>query len=134
MTIERTVFTDLSTIGEIRFDGELFCKCLELSCRKGDEGGRLAISPGRYEIKITLSPHFKRETAEIMNVPGRFGIRFHPANHYFELDGCVAPGYRTGADSVYDSKRADQDLHAEIRKRLEKGPLFVSVIGGRTQV
>lgn len=134
MTVERMTFTDLSTIGEVRFDGEFFCKCLELSCRKGDEGGRLAIPPGRYEIKLTFSPKFQRETAEVMNVPDRTGIRFHPANSYTELDGCIASGYRTETDAIFDSKKANDALHEEIKRRLAKGPLFVSFIGGRENV
>lgn len=130
MTVERLVFTDKSTLGDICFDGKFFCHCLELSCRKGDEGGRRAIPTGRFEIKMTYSPKFKRETAEVMNVPGRTGIRFHPANYSSQLDGCIASGYRTGVDSIFDSVKANDALHEEIRKRLKDGPLFVSFIGG----
>ncbi len=134
MLLERLIFTDQSTLGEISMDGQYFCKCLELSCRKGDEGGRLAIDPGRYEIKITYSPRFKRDTAEIMNVPGRTGIRFHPANYYTQLDGCVAPGFRTETNSIFESVKANDALHAEIKRRLAVAPLYISIVGGRPGV
>ena len=33
-------------------------------------------------------------TYEIQNVPGRSGIRFHSANYYYQLNGCIALGDR----------------------------------------
>lgn len=130
MTLERLHFTDNSTISEIHLDGSKFCYAIELSCRKANHDGKLAIPCGRYEICMTHSEKFGRSTPEIMDVPGRTGIRMHSANYASELMGCIAPGMRFDTDAVYDSRKAMTLLQEEIDKRLAKGRLFVSVIGG----
>ena len=134
MTIERMVFTDKSTIGDIRFDGVLFCKCLELSCRKANPEGKMAILPGRYQVVITKSPKFGYFTPELLDVPSRSGIRIHTANFPEQLEGCIAPGFRSDTDAIYDSKAAYNKVFAELEKRLAKGAVYVSVIGGGQHV
>jgi len=132
-TLERFRYTDKSTIGEITLDGNRICYSLELSCRKGDEGGRLAIPPGKYPILMTHSPKFKRKMP-LIDVPGREGIRFHPANSPDELDGCVAPGMRYEEDRVWDSRKAFDLLMVEICGHLAKNNLWISIIGGGRRV
>lgn len=135
-TIERMIFSDLSTIGEMRFDGEILCHCLELSCRKPNTDGKLAIASGHYEVTLSdvpLSPLEKRFGCPlplINDVPDREGIRIHVANYPEQLEGCIAPCMRYGVDVGYDSKKAFDLTIEEIRKRLSKGKLFVSIIGG----
>lgn len=74
------------------------------------------IPKGTYEVKWTYSGTFKRYTYEIMNVPGRTGIRFHSANHYTDLKGCIACGYeyadinKDGTTDIIESKKAIKDL------------------------
>lgn len=130
MTLERLHFTDKSTIGEIHLDGTRFCYSLELSCRKASKDGKLAIPCGRYEICMTYSTKFDKDMPEIMDVPGRTGIRIHPANYPSELLGCVAPGLKYDTDSIYDSRKAFDLLLAEIKTRLKNGRLFIAIIGG----
>lgn len=55
------------------------------------ENDSSCIPAGTYQLKWTFSPHLKKETFEIMNVPGREGIRIHSANVIDELEGCEAP-------------------------------------------
>lgn len=139
-TLERMIFTDLSTIGDIRFDGDFFCYSLELSCRKGNSSGKLAIPAGTYEVTLGASSESELEKKVgyplplINNVPGRTGIRMHIANWPHELEGCVAPGMRKDLDCVYDSGTAMKRLLEEIKLRLKRGKLFISVIGGATSV
>lgn len=135
-TIERLIFTDKSTIGEIRFDGDLFCHSLELSCRKENAHGKLAIPSGHYEVMLGERPEsplelkFGYPLPLITGVPGREGIRIHVANWPDQLEGCVAPCMRYDVDAGYDSKRAFDVVLQEIKHRLSKGRLFVSIIGG----
>lgn len=129
-TLERFKYSDKSTIGEITLDGERICYSLELSCRKGDEGGRMAIPSGKYPILMTHSPKFGRKMPLIV-VPGRSGIRFHPANDPSELDGCVAPGLKYDEDKIWDSRKAFDLLMLEICGRIDKSKLYIAVIGGR---
>lgn len=135
-TIERLIFTDYSTIGEMRFDGEVFCHCLELSSRKPNTNGKLAIPSGHYEVTLgerpesPLEQRFGYPLPLINNVPGRDGIRIHVANYPDQLEGCIAPCIKYEVDAGYDSKKAFDFVLQEIKRRLSKGRLFVSIIGG----
>ena len=62
------------------------------------------IPAGTYLCKRTFSHRFQRETYQVLDVPGRAGIRFHAANlmgdagagFKAELNGCIALGLRRG--------------------------------------
>ena len=45
-----------------------------------------------YIVRWTYSPHFGRMMYEVMDVPGRSGIRWHVANWARNLKGCIGPG------------------------------------------
>ena len=48
---------------------------------------------GRYTLKkVRSSPSFSYEHFEVINVPGRTGIKWHIANYVNQLRGCGAPG------------------------------------------
>lgn len=93
--MERKYYTDISTVGNLLFWGESvpFCQTIELSCRRGDEKGLLAIQPGRYRLLFGIvSPRFGVAYPRLEGVVGRKGILIHPANRAEELDGCIAVG------------------------------------------
>lgn len=48
-----------------------------------------AIPAGRYEVKLSYSPRFKRVLPEILNVPGFVGIRIHGGNAHINTEGCI---------------------------------------------
>lgn len=64
---------------------------LELPWR-GNRRNESCVPIGVYSLKWTYSPGFRRRTWELTDVPGRDGIRIHPANYIRELRGCIAPG------------------------------------------
>lgn len=78
------------TPGVIYFNGVDICSSLELPW-KNNHRNISCIPSGKYPIQFTFSPHFHRKTIELMNVPGRSGIRIHAANYLHELKGCIAP-------------------------------------------
>lgn len=135
LTIDRLIFTDNSTIGELKMDGELFCYTLEDTCRaKGVKiPGRTAIPSGRYQLTIDESDRFQRLMPHLLNVPNFTGVRIHKGNTEKNTDGCILVGMRKGPDIVYDSKRAFDQLFPELQKRLEDGPLYVMIFGGPSQ-
>lgn len=131
LSLNRVVFSDRSTIGDLRFLGEPFCNTIELSCRRGDEKGLLAVDPGRYKFIVTESPRLKRLTPRLVDVPGRSGILIHPANRAEELDGCIAPGIysKTIPDFVGESRKYFDLLMAKLQGLNE--PMYITIIGGR---
>lgn len=56
------------------------------------ENTNKAIQQGTYDMRWSLSPKFKTKTLEIMGVPNRHGIRVHPANRGYDVEGCVGVG------------------------------------------
>lgn len=136
ITLDRKIFTDLSTIGEVLVEGELVCHALELSCRKGNPDGKMAITAGKYEISMNSVPESPLELRFgfplplINNVTGREGIRIHPANVPAELEGCIAPGMKYDTDQIFDSRKAFAVIVAEIEKRLAVGKCYLEVFGG----
>lgn len=86
------------TFGRLEVDGETFTTG-ELPA-KGNAENVSSIPAGVYRCRRTMSNRFKRMLYEVLNVPGRTGIRFHSANHMgdasrglkCELNGCIALG------------------------------------------
>lgn len=93
--IIRLLGDEIQTLGQwFVFDGidKIFeCKTLELAWK--DNKQKISCIPcGTYMVKKTFSPSFKKDLYEILNVPGRSGIRIHPANYAAQLKGCIAVG------------------------------------------
>lgn len=133
LILERKIFTEQSTIGELRIDGDFACYTLEDTCRaKGIKvPGKTAISPGRYEIAITDSIRFKRPLPLLLAVPDFEGVRIHAGNAAEDTEGCILLGTRKDVDVIYDSRKAFDLIFPEIQKRLTFGKLYISIIGGR---
>ena len=130
LTLNRRIFTDKSTIGDLFYRGEPFSQTIELSCRRGDEKGLLAIPAGRYRIELLPSPKFKRILPRLIEVPNRKGILIHPANRAEELDGCIAPGlYNENIPNfVCSSRKTFDSLFEKLRK--ETDDIFITITGG----
>lgn len=130
LTVERSTFTDTCTLGELCIDGEFFCHTLEDTCRRNKIPGKTAIPAGRYEIVDSYSPKFGRNMPHLLNVPGFEGIRIHVGNRPEDTEGCILVGMKKGDGEIFDSRKAFDLLHQEIKKRLEFGKVYISVIGG----
>lgn len=50
------------------------------------------IPQGMYEMEYEYSNRFKKSLWEIKNVPGRSECKFHSANYWYELNGCISLG------------------------------------------
>ena len=142
LVLLRKLFTDNSTIGDLSIDGTPFCQTIELSCRKANPLGKLAIAQGRY--KVILGPtgignRFKPPLPILpllVGVPGRDGIRIHPANSAKELEGCIAPGVYEDAepDWVFDSRSHFNTLFSLMQDAISHGEeIWISVTGGGPQ-
>ena len=47
---------------------------------------------GNYELKLEYSPKFEKSLWELKGVPGRSECKFHAANFWRQLNGCIALG------------------------------------------
>lgn len=82
------------TLGVLKIDKGVFCFTLELPDRL-NEVSRSSIPAQQYRCERIVSPRFG-ETYEILNVPGRTHILFHPGNKEEDTDGCVLLGESVG--------------------------------------
>lgn len=132
ITIERMIFTNNSTIGELRVDGDLFCYTLEDTCRQLGVKipGKTAIPAGKYEAIVKFSPRRGFDVPWLLNVPEFEDIQIHVGNTADDTEGCILVGMRKGEDMIYDSKKAFSLLMPVVKDRLSKGKLYISIIGG----
>jgi hypothetical protein len=50
------------------------------------------VPEGTYPLKLDYSPKFKKKLWELYCVPGRSECKFHVANYWRQLNGCIALG------------------------------------------
>jgi hypothetical protein len=128
LVLERTDFTDKSTIGELYHDDEFLCFILEDVVREEKIKNETAIPYGKYEVVVTYSPRFRRNLPLLLDVPNYSGVRIHPGNKASDTEGCLLPGTRKGTDFVFESKKAFDSLYKRIDKALKAGEEVVITI------
>ncbi len=106
LTLHRDRPDHTGTPGRLSIDGEPECFTLERT--------EVQIPAGRYRVAITFSPRFRRPLPLLVGVPGREGIRVHPANVQHELDGCIAVGLVRFDKGVQRSREAMNRLQPQI--------------------
>lgn len=140
LTLERSIFTNESTIGQLFIDGKFECYTLEdkdrglcdsmstLTINEIKQYGVTCIPYGKYQVKITYSNHFKRELPLLLNVKGYEGIRIHPGNTANDTLGCILPGNKIALNQIIKgtSKPAFDSLFAKIKACKED--IFIEII------
>ena len=134
-TISR-VFVDEQRFG----DGKNWCNSLEdkdrglTSSMSVDEilakkvHGETAIPSGRYEVKITYSPRFKKDMPILLAVPGFTGIRLHPLNDAKGSEGCIGFGVNDKVGRISNSRYWTDLLTAKIKEALDrKEKVFITI-------
>lgn len=74
-----------------------------------------SIPPGVYECVLEYSPKFDTDLWELKNVPGRSECKFHAANYWKQLEGCIALGkgrLHLDDDKVVDIGRSSKTMEA----------------------
>lgn len=115
IVLQRKYLKQGYTIGYWIVDGKLMCNTLEDEVRdlnkngKFDNGekkiyGESAIPYGKYKIKMTYSPKYKRMMPQVMDVPHFTSIRIHAANKPTELEGCIALGENKVKGGIINSR------------------------------
>ena len=134
MTLTRIAKRETYTIGRLAINGIYFCDTLEPTWRDIGVGrpgrkvmGRTAIPEGRYPLVVTFSPRFKRWLPLLLHVPQFSGIRIHSGNTADDTEGCILPGLNTSRGRVTDSYLWERRLVAELGRRPEGEPVWITV-------
>lgn len=107
VTVKRTFKGAEYTIGKLYIDDNYFCDTLEDTVRNGTKVyGKTAIPTGKYKVKKTYSPRFKKQLPEILNVPNFSGVRIHAGNTAKDTEGCLLLGLNKVKGSVINSQDA----------------------------
>ena len=116
-----------ATLGVLFVDGAFECFTLEDAERDIKVAGVTAIPSGRYEVKVTYSPRFKRQLPLLLNVPGFTGIRIHPGNTDKDTEGCILPGRvrRGNPPAVLESRLAFEPLLKKLQA--SRGPIWIDI-------
>lgn len=88
--IKRENDDGVQTLGTLMMPG-FSCKTLERPWKE-NKTGISCIPKGLYEARWTFSPKLVRYTYEVIKVPSRSGIRIHPGNYFFDIEGCILLG------------------------------------------
>jgi len=95
-----------------------------LSLERGwnDNQPRISSIPkGKYRVVLEWSEKFQRDLWEIKGVVGRSETKFHSANYWFQLNGCIALGLKLkkiNSDAYFDitnSKNTMSAFHDALR-------------------
>jgi hypothetical protein len=109
---------DRNIIGDLFLNDETTptCYTLEDELRPEDVKvyGQTAIPAGTYKVVLDYSPHFKRITPHILDVPNFEGIRIHGGNTSKDTLGCVLVAYNTDKKRIWGT--AEADLTEELSK------------------
>lgn len=109
----RGLTKDLTTIGQLTDeDGTHIAYTLEDAICSVKVYGESCIPEGDYEIKITYSPHFKRDLPLLIDVPNYEGVRIHPGNTKEDTEGCILVGTAVEGDTITHSRDAFEKVFA----------------------
>lgn len=118
LVLTRTYFPE-GTNGKLVYQGRLICYTIELPYKRNLPQVS-CIPEGEYFIEKRYSKRFGWHF-EILDVPNRSLILFHPANNALtELRGCIAPvSQLSGAGSGTQSRKAFDTLKKLVYPQLE---------------
>ena len=122
--------TSLSVRGQMNVDGQYECQTLEPARVNPVHPGQPLIPAGRYRVELTFSPKFQKVTPEVLNVPGRSDIRWHPGNFPKDTLGCVLVGESSTTDAVLNSVKAFERLMTLLKTANEIWVEYVEAVGG----
>ena len=84
---------------------------------RDNKKGESCIPPGEYDLKLEYSNRFDKHLWEIYGVKGRSECKFHAANFWRQLNGCIALGRdrrdlnMDRYDDITDSRNTMNDFH-----------------------
>lgn len=95
VTIKRYKTTDNYTLGECYVNNCYLGKSLERGWQ--DNKSNISCVPeGEYPLKLEYSNRFNKDLWELKDVPNRSECKFHSANYWYQLEGCITLGNKVG--------------------------------------
>lgn len=92
---------------------------------RGNISNVSCIPAGTYNVVYEYSDKFEKMLWEIKDVPNRSETKFHAANYWRSLNGCVALGLR--------AKKIDNDGYMDITNSRNTMTAFHAALKGKTE-
>lgn len=127
LRVERTDFSENSTIGKLYVDDQFECYTLEDKVRPVKIKGKTAIPAARYEVIINHSQRFNRQLPLLLNVPDFVGVRIHPGNTAADTEGCILVGETKEEGFIGQSKLAFERLFNKLKAASETEKIFIEI-------
>lgn len=125
ITIHRKNGNKDQTLGFCNVQNEMFVPLFSsISLERGKRFNAQNIScipKGQYKVVLEYSDKFKCMLWEIKDVPNRSECKFHAANYFSELNGCIALGIKPsdinndGQIDITQSKTTMNSFHEALR-------------------
>lgn len=140
IVLNRQIYTDQSTIGQITYGDKKTLWTLEDRVRDKNRDGDLddageakikhetAIPAGRYKVVITYSNRFKKPLPLLLNVKGFEGIRIHAGNTKANTSGCILVGMTKGDNIIYSSRDAFKLLFTYLQTVIAKEDVYIKIV------
>ena len=133
LTLKRAFKKPDYTIGILYAGGRQICNTIEDTDRglhqymSADDIKRVkvpehtAIPAGTYRLAVSMSPKFKRQLIEVLDVPGFSGIRVHRGNTADSSAGCIIPGVNNVKGAVSQSTKYEELLTSMVAAAIANG-------------
>lgn len=111
------------------YDNDGFPLFSALSLERGwrDNHQNISCVPsGKYSLKYEYSDRFKKHLWELKNVPNRTECKFHSANYWYQLNGCISLGLKY--------KHLNRDNYRDVTNSINTMKAFESVLKGLDEV
>lgn len=115
LVLNRLIFTNKTTIGELFLNKKFECYTLEDVIRNEKINGETAIPKGSYKVIIDRSIRFGRDMPHIIDVPNFTGIRIHAGNTHKDTKGCILVGKFKGNNYIANSVLAFESLFQKMK-------------------
>lgn len=139
--LERIFLKEEYTIGILSIGNVQFCDTLEDKVRDFNKDGDLddpgemkvygetAIAYGRYRVKVTYSPKFKRNLPLILDVNHFIGIRIHRGATNKNTLGCILVGENTAKGRLTNGKHYEEKLTKLLLEAQNKGEeIYINIV------
>lgn len=129
LTLERFLPSVHGTFGVMQVGNFVFFTLEEEW--KNNQVNESCIPADTYEIRLTKYHRGGFMTYEVMNVPGRSSIKFHPGNTEEDTQGCILLGMRLGVFIVNrDEETGKRSRKLAVLKSKIAFDRFMSSMGG----
>lgn len=111
------------------YDNDGFPLFSALSLERGWRNNQQDIScvpAGKYILKYEYSNRFKKHLWELKNVPNRTECKFHSANYWYQLNGCISLGLKY--------KHLNKDNYRDVTNSVNTMKAFESVLKGLNEI